>query len=154
MIKRNEKNPGELLVKWLARCDLSCAEARSKLLSQGVSPVEIDETISLALSRRFLDDRRLAENLLAKALSRLPPAGRTWIESRLDQRGIPRDIWEPLVGSAWNPEEASLRLREYVRTCSSRVAPATLFSRLTRAGHSPEEVREVFSHLGMYPEES
>ena len=75
----------------LSRRDRSEAEIRRRLRDKGVAEVEIDAVFVRLRELNYLDDRRLAERIVAAALS----AGRGYgirLVQDLAKRGIPRDI--------------------------------------------------------------
>jgi len=75
----------------LSRRDRSEAEVRRRLREKGIADTEIDAVLARLRELNYLDDRRLAERIVAAALS----TGRGYgVRLALDlaKRGIPRDI--------------------------------------------------------------
>ena len=75
----------------LSRRDRSEAEVRRRLREKGIADTEIDAVFARLMELNYLDDRRLAERIVAAALS----TGRGYgVRLALDlaKRGIHRDI--------------------------------------------------------------
>ncbi|MBI4864304.1 MAG: RecX family transcriptional regulator [Candidatus Riflebacteria bacterium] len=144
--------PLDQLVRMLARRDLSRDEARRRLLSLELDPDQVEEALEQAVARRWLDDRRLAENFIRKALEADLPPSRELLEERLAARGVPPEIAGPTLdqglGSDWN-RTLRERLKRYVLSRVDRGHPARLFGRLARQGFGIDEVREAFAACGV-----
>ncbi len=81
----------ERLLKKLRVRSLSVRESRTFLREQDLDPAVIDAVIEAVLRLGYLDDARLAEQLIHTGTTR-KGQGRQAISLALGQRGIPRDV--------------------------------------------------------------
>ena len=133
----------EALVKLLARRDLSESEARSRLGKLGIPGVEMEQALTWARSRGYLDDSRVAENVMNKALSKEPPPARALVENKLKDRGLRPESVSALLNEAFAPGEQAGRLRKYLAKIGRTVKQSTLFGRLVRAGYTEDEITDA-----------
>jgi len=90
----------------------SVVEARERLKRRGFSAEEIDATIEQAEDAGLLDDRLFAKLWINDRLLHRP-ASRRAIASQLLEKGVAREVIEPLLDEAYPPErerEVALRL--------------------------------------------
>lgn len=79
-------NAQSLALRWLAQRSLSVREVEERLERQNCSTEDIAEAVSELTRLGFLNDERLAEQVLAKSLSHHEGPGR--LAARMAQRGI------------------------------------------------------------------
>lgn len=132
-------------LKLLRRRDYTEKQLREKLEDkfEDVPP----EVFSLLRSKRFLDDRRYAENFVAKH-SDMHPAR---VREMLEEAGVPRESIDRAVSTENWP---SLRDVLKAKMLDWRFAPplkrrdaARLFRALSRLGYSEDELREELEQL-------
>jgi SOS response regulatory protein OraA/RecX len=107
-------------------------------------PVEVTE---LLLSKRFLDDRRYAENFV----TRHPDAHPRWVRQALEEGGIDESTIDHAVAEAqWPSLRDVLKAKMLVwrlRPPLVRRDAARLFRLLSRLGYPEEEIREELEQL-------
>jgi SOS response regulatory protein OraA/RecX len=132
-------------LKVLRRRDYSESQLREKLTFKfGSTPEEILETLR---AKRFLDDRRYAENFTTKHAD----CHQEWIRTALEQAGIAQDlVAEVLSGRVWpslrdvaNAKMSALRLRPPLQGKDA----TRLFRALGRLGYPEDEIREELERL-------
>jgi SOS response regulatory protein OraA/RecX len=132
-------------LKLLARRDYSVVKLREKLeLHFGDVP---DEVIQRLISKRFLNDRRVAENHVARHKNR----GRTRLLEDLLTRGIPSDLAESILSSTEWPslrDALNARMMDWGLSVPlhSRDA-ARLFRAMARLGYEEDAIREELEQL-------
>ena len=132
-------------LKVLKRRDYTEKQLREKLETkfEQVPP----EVISLLLAKRFLDDRRYAENVVAKNADSHPEHVRTL----LDEAGVRRETIDAAVSAvSWPSLGAVLKARMIdwrFHAPLQRRDTARLFRALSRLGYSEDDIREELEQL-------
>jgi SOS response regulatory protein OraA/RecX len=132
-------------LKLLRRRDYTEKQLRGKLEDKfGDVPAEVFARLR---ARRFLDDRRYAENFVAKHADTHPAR----VRELLEEAGVPRESIDLAVSSVNWP---SLRDVLKAKMLDWRFAPplerrdvARLFRALSRLGYSDDELREELEQL-------
>ena len=132
-------------LKLLAGRDYSTARLRQKLETRfGDVPEAVFDHLR---SKKFLNDRRFAENYIAGHKDRA--AGRLRLE--LAERGIPADILDDVLAK---PDSSSLRRVAAAKMVDWRMRPplssgeaARLFRALARLGYDEDAIREEIEQL-------
>jgi SOS response regulatory protein OraA/RecX len=137
------------LTRILAMRDISVAEARQKLTLAGFSSEDTEAAVAWGLEFNFLDERRMAGNLVENGRRKLPPLGKEHLRRCLERRRIPIEICREVLDAAFEGVDRAGELLEYVRRVRGRVKPTTLFGRLIRKGHSPAAIRTAFRTGGV-----
>ncbi len=101
-----------LLVKRLRGRSLSVREARAVLAESGVEHPDDEDIIAAFLDNGYLDDLRLAEQLLDGALGR-KAQGRSAVAQTLSRRGLERDVIDIALASL--PDDEAERALEFAR---------------------------------------
>lgn len=127
------------LLKRLRTRQLSEKEACGVLAERSLDSVQIDAVIAAFRARGYLDDSRLAEQLIHIGVDR-KGQGRRAIAITLSQRGIPRTVAEAALRSL--PDDDAERALEFARHKASamrglerEVALRRLVGQLARRGH-------------------
>jgi len=132
-------------LKALQRRDYTEKQLREKL--EGKFGKVAAEVISQLLSKRFLDDRRYAENFAAKHADNHPDQ----VRHLLYEAGVRRETIEATVSAINWPS-----LRDVVKAKMidwrfhaplQRRDAARLFRALSRLGYSEDEIREELEHF-------
>ncbi|WP_318244767.1 regulatory protein RecX [Microbacterium pullorum] len=128
-----------MLLKKLRARQLSVSEARSALVAYELPAVDVEQLIDDCLRRGYLDDARLAEQLI-HAGSERKGQGRRAIAQTLSARGIPRDVVD--VALAEQPDDDAERALEFARTKARQLshvdeaaALRRLMGQLSRRGY-------------------
>jgi|SRR6478735_7517304 regulatory protein len=100
------------LLKKLRVRSLSISEARSVLLGFGTPAADADLVIDAFVSRGYLDDAALAEQLVHVGLDR-KGQGRRVIAQSLAKRGVPRDIADAALRAL--PDDDAERALDFAR---------------------------------------
>jgi len=127
-------------LKLLRRKDYTKRRLLEKLLAKfGDVPEEITETL---IAKRFLDDRRFADNFVTKHSDAHPE----WIRNALEEAGVERETVDLAVANCRRP---SLRDVLKAKMLVWRLRPplerrdvARLFRLLSRLGFPEEDIRE------------
>jgi SOS response regulatory protein OraA/RecX len=127
-------------LKLLRRKDYTKQQLLEKLEAKfGDVPLEVTE---LLLTKRFLDDRRYAENFV----TRHADSHQSWVRQALEEAGIDHLIIDHAVKAVGWP---SLRDVLKAKMLASRLRPplerreaARLFRLLSRMGYPEEDIRE------------
>lgn len=127
-------------LKLLQRKDYTKQQLLEKLEAKfGKAPEEVVETL---LSKRFLDDRRYAENFVAKH----PDSHPGWIRQALEEAGVDQQVIDHAVAiSRWPSLRDVLKAKMLVwrlRPPLERRDVARLFRLLCRLGYPEEDIRE------------
>lgn len=127
-------------LRLLARRDYSVLELCEKLQARfGTAPREV---IDQLISKKFLDDRRFAENYVRRR--------KTWGPQRLREELLRRGIGEPIIDKLLDvTDKPSLRDVLKAKMQDWRLRPplaardaARLFRHLRSLGHEEEAIRE------------
>lgn len=100
------------LLKRLRGRSLSVREARKVLAENELAEAEIEEVVTAFLDNGYLDDLRLAEQLLDGALGR-KAQGAGAIAQTLSRRGLERDVIDIALASL--PDDEAERALEFAR---------------------------------------
>jgi regulatory protein len=132
-------------LKLLRRRDYTEKQLREKLADKFEDVPS--EVFSLLRAKRFLDDRRYAENFVAKHTDTHPAR----VRELLDAAGVPRETIDLALSTVNWP---SLRDVLKAKMLDWRFAPplerrdvARLFRALSRLGYSEDELREELEQL-------
>lgn len=101
------------LLKRLRTRQLSVAEARAVVAERDLCRDDVDDVIEAFCRRGYLDDARLAEQLVYAGVDRRGQ-GRRAIGLTLTKRGIPRDIADAALATL--PDDDADRALEFART--------------------------------------
>ncbi|MCR2813382.1 RecX family transcriptional regulator [Microbacterium sp. zg.Y1090] len=108
-----------MLLKKLRTRQLSVSEARTALVSQELPADEIEQLLDDCLRRGYLDDERLAEQLIHTGTER-KGQGRRAIAQTLSARGIPREVVDAALSE--QPDDDAERALEFARTKARQLA--------------------------------
>jgi len=141
----NETEIFNYAVKLLARRDYSLAKLREKLqLRFGDSP---DEVMTQLIAKRFVNERRYAENYVAGRRKR----GRSRLHDELLGRGIPLEIVEEVLSTTeWPSLSEVLKAKMMDWKMRKPLQPgdaARLFRAMARLGYEEEAIREEIQDL-------
>jgi regulatory protein len=103
----------DALTRRLRRSALSEREARTFLLQRGIGGPAVEAAIDLFLSRGWIDDAVLAEQLVYAGTTR-KGQGRRAIAQSLSGRGIDRDVIDAALAAL--PDDDDERALEYARS--------------------------------------
>jgi SOS response regulatory protein OraA/RecX len=132
-------------VKLLGQRDYSIARLREKIESKfGQVP---EETIEQLIAKRFLNDRRFAENHVSRHKKR----GKVQLKQELLARGIREETAdEVLAGTDWLSLTAALKAKMDVWHLRVPLQPgdaARLFRAMARLGYEEDAIREEIEQL-------
>jgi SOS response regulatory protein OraA/RecX len=132
-------------LKLLRARDHSVAMLRQKL--EGKFGEKSEEVIQQLLRKNFLNDRRFAENYVARRRTR----GRAALQEELKSRGVASElIREVLAGTDWpslsDATAATMKGLKLRAPLQSRDA-ARLFRALLRLGYEEDAIREQIENL-------
>ncbi|MET2012273.1 regulatory protein RecX [Microbacterium chocolatum] len=102
------------LVKRLRTRQLSCREARGFLVDQDISDEMVARIVAVCTARGYLDDARLAEQIMHVGLDR-KRQGRRAIAQAMTARGIPREVADEAMAVLDEDDEAE-RALDFART--------------------------------------
>ncbi|MFT3798657.1 regulatory protein RecX [Microbacterium sp.] len=102
----------QALLKRLRTRSLSEREARAFLREQRLSPEAVESIVAVALGHGYLDDARLAEQLIHSGTTR-KGQGRRALAQSLAQRGIPREVIDAALAEL--PDDDAERALEFAR---------------------------------------
>jgi len=132
-------------LKLLQRRDYTEKQLREKLEGKfGDVPTEV---ISLLLAKRFLDDRRYAENFVAKHVDSHPER----VKTLLEDAGVRHETIDAAVSAInWPSLQDVLKVKMLdwrFHAPLQRKDAARLFRALSRLGYSEDEIREELEQL-------
>ena len=132
-------------LKLLAQRDYSIAKLRDKLDAKfGETP---EAVIQQLIARRYLDDRRLAENYISRHKDR----GQNRLREDLTARGIPEQITQQvLFATDWPSLTDALNAKMKVWHLHAPLHPreaARLFRAMARLGYEEDAIREEIEQL-------
>lgn len=146
-----EFDPAELdraLIKKLARRDLSLAEVEQFLEQGGLPAEELDEWTDRVVRLGYVDDARLAENLVSQ-LRRRKGLGASSIRQELSKRKLPASVISEALGDSDQDDERTRATELAVKRAGQLASydEATAERRLTgflmRKGYSSGVVRDA-----------
>ncbi|MCT9821497.1 recombination regulator RecX [Microbacterium sp. W1N] len=127
-----------VLMRKLRSRSLSEREARALAAEQGLAPDDVEVLIDRLLRHGYLDDARLAEQLVHTGVDR-KAQGRSALAQTLSQRGIPREVTQAALDAL--PDDDAERALEVARTkvrsvrgLDREVAVRRLVGQLSRRG--------------------
>ncbi len=130
----------------LARRGLSVSEVRARLIEKGFTSDQVEPEIQRLLDARYLDDRRLAEEIVRIETER-KGKGRSAIVAELRRRGIEADDFDDVMAELDSDDELD-RAREFVlkklsslRNVDDETAKRRLYGALARRGFGGDVVR-------------
>jgi SOS response regulatory protein OraA/RecX len=132
-------------LKLLKRRDYTVAQIRQRLLEKfGEAP---QQTIDMLLGKRFLDDRRFADNIVSRSAAKHPSR----VREELEQAGVPPEIvGSAISGKDWPSLQTVLKARMEtlnLRAPLQQREAARLFRALSRLGYQEDEIREELEQL-------
>jgi SOS response regulatory protein OraA/RecX len=132
-------------LKLLRRKDYTVRQLREKLEARfGELPEEVTAKLR---AKRFLDDRRYAENFVLKHAESHP----SWVRIALEDAGIDSETIETtLAGRTWPslPDVLKAKMENSrLRPPLQRRDVARLFRLLSRLGYPEEDIREELEQL-------
>ena len=132
-------------LKLLRRRDYTIQQMRRKLEDKfGEAPQAV---INQLLQKRFLDDRRFAENVVQKHQDAHPSR----VLTDLIEAGVPEEIAQAAVAARdWPSLRDALKAKMDVLRLRPPLEPrdaARLFRALSRLGYEEEEIREELQQL-------
>jgi regulatory protein len=132
-------------LKLLQRKDYTQKQLREKLKEKfGKFPDEVERQL---LGKRFLDDRRYADNFVARHSDSHPD----WVREALREAGVEQPVVERAVAACeWPSLRDVLKAKMSVRRLRSpleRRDVARLFRLLSRLGYPEDDIREELEHL-------
>jgi SOS response regulatory protein OraA/RecX len=132
-------------LKLLRRRDYTVKQLRQKLEAK-LGPVP-DDVITQLVNKRFLDDRRVAENLVRKRAGSHPAR----VREELKTAGVDRDLIEAVIANMdWPSLQDALKARMAdwrLRAPLPKRDVIRLFRALSRLGYSEDELREELAQL-------
>ncbi len=138
----------ELAVKKLRARSYSEAEIRQYLSEAGASSAEAEEVLQRLIELSYLDDYRVAENVV-RSLQRGKAGGRLYWQEKLRKRGIRADIIEEIL-AGYSGEEEYRKALELAITYLQGKAKQNINQKmrgltalLLRRGFSEETVQSV-----------
>ncbi|MBE3574656.1 MAG: regulatory protein RecX [Firmicutes bacterium] len=146
-----------LALRWLARSDLTVHEMSERLSAEGCPEPETRRILDWLQGRRYLDDRRLADRAVEKAMGACQ--GRQWLRTRLESRGVPGADIEAALSSysserEWQlAEKAAERYLAGIRGLPAMRRRQRLGDWLLRRGFDPEMVASVVEKHVPLPED-
>ena len=131
-------------LKLLKRRDHTIAQLRQKLEARfGAFP---EDVIDRLLQKKFLNDRRFAENYVANRRNR----GRARLMEELEARGVPQSLAEEILAKTGSPslnDALNAKMNGWkLRAPLQRRDAARLFRALLRLGYDEDAVREAINH--------
>jgi regulatory protein len=84
------------LLKILSIKDYSLIEVQEKLNLKGFDTEEIEQAINLGLEKKFINDERMAENLVICYLSK---KGQGWVKNKLKSRKISNETIQKVMST-------------------------------------------------------
>lgn len=132
----------------LARRDLSVAEAREKLGRAGADAAAVEDVVARAAAAGYLDDAKLAEHVVERELTRVPPPAAEWLEAKLEARGFALEVARAAVRARADRDTVAALVAAYVRRERARTGARRIYGRLVRLGHAPETVEALLGTAG------
>jgi SOS response regulatory protein OraA/RecX len=140
------------LLDWLARQERSTLESRDYLKKSRFYPSIIDQCITEAVKKKFINDERycrlLVESLLARQKSPFQ------IKSKLIEKRLPSSLWEPILAELYKPEDRKAVLLEQAqkayfryRELDKKVCYEKCLTALYRKGFDLDDARDVVAGL-------
>lgn len=130
----------------LARRGLSVSEVRARLIEKGFTADQVEPEIQRLVDARYLDDRRLAEEIVRIETER-KGKGRSAIVAELRRRGIEADDFDDVMAEVDSDDELD-RARDFVlkklsslRNVDDETAKRRLYGALARRGFGGDVVR-------------
>lgn len=146
------KSAWNKLLDWLAHQERSEFESRDYLKKRYFHASIIEQCVSEAKKKKFLDDERytrlLVESLITRQKSPIQ------IKTKLIEKRLPSTLWEPILSQMYAPEDkrnnlrfqAEKLVRKHAELDKSKCFEKCLTS-LYRKGFEVDEARDVLAEL-------
>ena len=134
MRKQLPQNPYIVVLRWLARRELSVAQVRQRLHERGFGHDQIDTTIDRLRVNRALDDRRAALAYARAAVS-VRLRGRSRVLRELEALGIDREDASAAVDEVFSDVDETTLLEQ------------ALARRLRGPVQDPAHFRQLYQYL-------
>lgn len=79
----------QYVLNLLSSRDYSIGQIKRKLVEKGYDTTLIDQDLQLLIQKKWLDDRRVAENILIRYSD---SKGKLWVKQKMMQKAIPAEI--------------------------------------------------------------
>ncbi len=132
-----------LALRWLSQRSLTVREVKDRLERRGLDTDVIDAALEDLVRRGYLNDERVAEFEVRRALER--HQGPAYVRARLTQRGVERSIRDAQLAALY-AETDWLAIAEPLRQRYDRSSPtgrARLIRRMAREGFPASVIRRV-----------
>ncbi len=140
------------LLDWLAKQERSTSESRDYLKKHHFHPSIIEQCISEALKKGFIDDERYCRLLVESLVERQKSPMQ--IKSKLIEKHLPSGLWEPILSELYIPAEQKSILqtqaeKAYLRYCNldKKECYEKCLTALYRKGFDLDDSREAVARL-------
>lgn len=143
--KAGEASAKERAVRIISAADVSEADLRRRLTEKGETAEDAETAIEWLNEMKLLDDRRVAAQLVSRAVSR--GYGKNRIKQLLYEKKIPREYWDEALSQVPEMDDEIDRfLQQKLKgTDPDKKELDRVIAALVRRGHSWSDIRSALS---------
>lgn len=140
-----ETSAKERAVRIISAADVSKADLKRRLTEKGETPEDADRAVAWLGEMKLLDDRRVAAQLVSRAVSR--GYGKNRIKQVLYEKRIPKEYWdEALAQVPEMDDEIDRFLQQKLRgTDPDKKELDRVIAALVRRGHSWSDIQSALT---------
>lgn len=141
-----EKSAYDRALKLLALREHSYKELETKLKERGFNKSEIEDALSLLVEENYLSDERFVRSFVSSRLKK-NVEGKAMLLSRLNEKGVSREIAEPIINEAWENEEYLEPLYKKWNSIKEKSGEEKAVLKMRSRGFSSYEIREAIERF-------
>lgn len=141
-----EKSAYDRALKLLALREHSYKELETKLKERGFNKSEIEDALSLLVEENYLSEERFVRAFVSSRM-RKNVEGKTILLSRLSEKGVTREVAEPIIEEYWESEEYLEPLYKKWNSIREKSGEEKATLKMKSKGFSSYEIREAIERF-------
>lgn len=141
-----EKSAYDKALKLLALREHSYKELETKLKERGFNKSEIEAALSRLVEENYLSEERFVRSFVYSRV-RKNVEGKTMLLSRLNEKGVSREVAEPLINEYWENEEYLEPLYKKWNSIKEKSGEEKATLKMRSKGFSSYEIREAIERF-------
>ncbi len=141
-----KKSAYDKALKLLTLREHSYKELEAKLVERGFNKNEIENALSLLEEENYLSEERFVRSFVSSRL-RKNVEGRTILLSRLSEKGVKREVAEPIIKEYWENEEYLEPLFKKWNSIKEESGEEKATIKMRSKGFSSYEIREAIERF-------
>lgn len=141
-----EKSAYDKALKLLTLREHSYKELETKLKERGFNKSEIENALFKLVEENYLSDERFVRSFVSSRL-RKNVEGKAMLLSRLNEKGVSREIAEPIINEAWENEEYLEPLYKKWNSIKEKSGEEKATLKMRSKGFSSYDIREAIERF-------